>query len=267
MFEKNDKIVSYDEIIEINNLMNAYRKAKRKNKIAGFDGISPKSINNPVKFVSDLRVELEEKTYISKETIKQSIMKYDGTCMIEFEILCLSDRVIQNAIKNKLLPIFNDILFDGVCGYRGKKYKDQYFMYINNFWNNDYKYIASFDIKSFFNSIDDQLLMKELEKYCDNLVIELINDQLFRNSCEFPLGHILSTLLSNIYLNNVDYIMYKEFGQFIRYGDNYIFPIKEDVNCVKDIEYELDNNLKRINLELNKNKTLVLNEYKNIGIL
>lgn len=262
-----NRIVSYDEIIQIDNLMNSYRKAKRKNIIAGFDGVSPKNITDSVKFVNDLHIELKEKMYEPKDVIKQSVMKYDGTCMINFDILCFSDRVIQIAIKNKLLPLFNKVLFDGVCGYRGRQYKKRYFQYIEKFWTEKYKYIVSFDIKNFFKSINKQLLIEKLKKYCDELTVETIEKQLYRDTYVMPLGHVLSPLLSNIYLNEIDHIMYNKFGQFIRFGDNYVFPIKEDTNYINYIENELDKQLKTIGLELNKSKTLMIEEYKDIGIL
>jgi len=82
-----------------------------------------------------------------------------------------------------------------------------------------------------------------------------------------PLGHVLSPLLSNLYLNEIDHIMHNKFGLFIRFGDNYVFPIKEDTNYVNYIENELDEQLKAIGLELNKTKALMIEDYKDIGIL
>lgn len=268
MCKENNRIINIDEIIEIENLIRAYKKAKRKNNIAGSDGISPKNIDNSIMFVHDLYKELHDGRYSPKEVIKESVMKYDETCMVNFDILCFSDRVIQMAIKNKLLPLFNKDLLDGVCGYRGKGYKKKYFEYIEKFWKNNYSYIVSFDIKNFFGSIDKQILIKILEKYCDSESIELIENELYRDSnVIMPLGHILSPLLSNIYLNDIDHIMYDLFGEFIRFGDNYIFPIKDDIEKVKYVEYMLNDQLKNKNMELNKNKTLVIKDYRNIGIL
>lgn len=267
MQKKYNRIVTYDEIVEFDNLMQAYKNSKRKNSIPGFDGVNPKEIDVPSKYVYQLYLNLKNGKYLPKEVLKQSVLKYDGTCMICFEILCFSDRIVQNSIKNRLLPLFNGILYEGVCGYRGKKYKKRYYEYIKFFWKNNYKYIVSFDIKHFFKSIDKNLLLKQLGEYCNQQVVKLIDQQLFRESLEMPLGHILSTLLSNIYLNDVDYVMYQKFGDFVRYGDNYIFPISEDFSMIKKIEDELEKQLRTKKLELNREKTMIISDYKNIGIL
>ena len=267
MFKNVVGIVNYDDIISFDNLMNAFIKAKRKNNMAGSDGISPRNIIDSEKFVNDLKNELESGNYRPKKIIKQCTMKYDETCMIEFDVLCFSDRVIQYAIKNQLLPLINNLLLDYVCGYRGKVYKKRYFQYIDYFWNNNYKYIVSFDVQQFFKSIDKKKLMTQLNKYCDILTGNLIEKQLFRDSDEYPLGHVLSPLLSNLYLINVDYEIYNKIGIFIRYGDNYIFPIKDNLELKNKIECELEVILKNVNLKLNKNKVFIFSEYKDIGIL
>ena len=139
--------------------------------------------------------------------------------------------------------------------------------YLEKFWNANYKYIVSLDIKNFFKSINKQLLIDKLKKYCDEQTVEIIEKQLYRGTHEMPLGHVLSPLLSNIYLNEIDHIIYNKFGEFIRFGDNYIFPIKEDINYVNYIQDELNEHLKTIDLELNKDKTLIIKEYKDLDIL
>ncbi len=267
MQKKCNRIVTYDEIVEFDNLMRAYKNSRRKNSISGLDGVTPKEIDVPSKYVYQLYLDLINKKYLPKEVLEQSVLKYDGTCMICFEILCFSDRIVQNAIKNKLLPLLNEILYEGVCGYRGKKYKKRYYECIKFFWKNNYKYIVSFDIKHFFKSIDKNLLLKQLGEYCDEKVVRLIDQQLFRKTMEMPLGHILSTLLSNFYLYDIDYAMYQKFGDFVRYGDNYIFPIKENLSMSKKIENELEKQLKTKKLELNREKTMIISDYKDIGIL
>ena len=66
---------------------------------------------------------------------------------------------------------------------------------------------------------------------------------------------------------NVDYEIYNKIGIFIRYGDNYIFPIKDNLELKDKIECELEVILKNVNLKLNKNKVFIFSEYKDIGIL
>jgi RNA-directed DNA polymerase len=100
-----------------------------------------------------------------------------------------------------------------------------------------YKYTVDVDLKSYFDTIPHDLLIKELRKYvADNQVIGLVEKFLQAEIVDekdrwipqtgVPQGAIISPLLSNLYLNDLDHFMAGQGYQMTRYADDLVIQCR-----------------------------------------
>ena len=146
------------------------------------------------------------------------------------------DRLLHHAIYRKLYPIFDStFIFDSYSCRRHKgthRALNRFREFFRIVDKNDTKsvWVLKCDIRKFFASIDQSVLLKELCKYIsDEDTINLIREVV----CSFdsgtkgrglPLGNLTSQLLVNMYMNRFDHFMKKEIKAryYIRYADDFI---------------------------------------------
>jgi RNA-directed DNA polymerase len=96
-----------------------------------------------------------------------------------------------------------------------------------------YRYVVDADLKSYFDTIPHDLLMKQVKtRVADGPVLKLIESFLKANIMEglnqwtpmagAPQGAVLSPLLSNIYLNPLDHLMAGRGYEMVRYADDFV---------------------------------------------
>lgn len=140
----------------------------------------------------------------------------------------------------------------------------------------DSKYFLTCDIKSFFDSIDHQILNHQLKEHnLDNLITNDILQQLSCNKQHRSLGigMILSPFLSNLYLLKFDKLIF-EYCQsrgiiYTRYADDLSFSALNEFNSQELLAY-VNTQLETLHLKLNTNKTHVsnlINKYSSIKLL
>lgn len=148
------------------------------------------------------------------------------------------DRIIQQAISQKLMLIFEPKFSDGSYGYRpGRSAKDA-INRVKEYAEEGYRYAVSLDLSKYFDTLNHErlvnLLRGEIE---DERVIKIIkrylsgvmeNGVVLETEEGSPQGGNLSPLLANIYLNEFD----KEFGKrgvpCVRYADDIVLLAKSE---------------------------------------
>jgi len=171
----------------------------------------------------------------------------------------IRDRIVQGALLNVLQPIFEREFLDCSFAYRPNRGAHKAINRVEKLLKKGFKWIVSADIASFFDEVDQVLLISFIkEKVNDIRVIELLEKILYSEATEnkkgIAQGSVISPLLSNIYLNNFDKKIV-DFGyNLIRYADDFIIleNTKEKANeaLTKSIEA-----LKELNLRSNDEKT------------
>jgi RNA-directed DNA polymerase len=111
------------------------------------------------------------------------------------------------------------------------------------------------DIKKFFASIDQHILVKILEQYIpDNKIVNLLKGIIFsfystEPGVGLPLGNLTSQLFANVYMNELDQFMKHKLKTkyYIRYSDDFVV-LSENRSYLEDkipiIQYFLQNKLK-----------------------
>lgn len=255
MGEKFDKVCSWE------NLMKAYRKGFRKRSRSGSDGISWLDIGrNPVEFVRKLREELISDKFVpSLPAIETKTYKHGSKNKeITYNIPNIRERVVEYAIKEILSPLYEEIFLPFSCAYRKGKDEKYFKQLVDDALAEGFVYFVSVDIKSFFRSIDRKILINEILDFTkDEKLVILISRCIFLDNEQIGImpGHVLSPLLSNIFLHPVD-LGLKE-TKVIRYADNFVFPQKNDCEWIEKVKL-VSGLLQKRNLQLNKEKTKLL---------
>lgn len=147
------------------------------------------------------------------------------------------DRVVQAALKMVIEPIFENKFVCTSFGFRpGRGCKDA-LRQVEGLMRAGYSWAVDADLKSYFESIPHDRLVKEVSKYIsDSRVLGLIEGFLKQQILEdlslwtpekgVPQGAVVSPLLSNIYLHEVDKAMKMAGYEMIRYADDFVILCK-----------------------------------------
>lgn len=189
---------------------------------------------------------------------------------------CVKDRVLHHAVFRILYSIFDKhFIFDsyscrlGKGTHRAVKRLEEFARKVGK--NNSRNcLILKLDIKKFFNSVDQEILINLVKKEIDDAdVIWLIEEIIKSFSVGIPLGNITSQLFANIYLNRLDeFVKHKlKIKYYIRYCDDFLILNRNKLylqNLIVLINNFLDSKLK---LSLHPNKILIRKHQQGIDFL
>ena len=223
----------FEEILTNDNMNGALRRVKRNRGAPGIDGMTveevyPWLLENVVEFMASLR----EERYTPSPVRRKEIPKPDGGVR-KLGIPTVLDRLVQQAIAQKLNPIFEPLFHDGSYGYRpGRKAQDA-IQKVVEYAKEGYCYAVSLDLSKYFDTLNHELLMDMLHSQIkDKQVLRLIkkflrsgvmeNGMFVKTEEGSPQGGPLSPLLANIYLNEFDWEMSKRGVKHVRYADDIV---------------------------------------------
>jgi group II intron reverse transcriptase/maturase len=224
-----------DKIYQRKNLAVAWEKVKRNRGAGGIDGVDVAAFEADLEGnLERLHVELKEGTYAPQPVLQHLIPKAGKPG--EFRALgipTIYDRVCQQAILNRLEPIFEPIFDDANFGYRsGRSTKDA----LKKIWREldaGNEWVVDADLRDFFGSVDhDKLLTLVNQRVADGRVLGLIK-QILEAGCVangarrateegVPQGGVISPLMSNILLTPFDREMRRKGFRVTRYADDWV---------------------------------------------
>ena len=262
-----------NQVWDEKNLENAWKRVKANKGSAGIDRVTiPVFQQNLPQNLAEIQRLLKEKRYVP-EPVKRVLIPKDNGKMRPLGIPTVRDRVVQQALKNVLEPIFEEIFLAQSHGYRSNTGAHDAVGKAEAYLEAGYHWVVDADIKGFFDHVDHQILMDLVcEKISDGRVLSLIesfltsgvmNEGIFKASREgTPQGGNLSPLLANIYLNHFDRRM-GELGYLIlRYADDILIFCKyewEAEDALKRAREILEGELK---LKLSPEKTKIVHARK-----
>ena len=197
----------YVHVCKMEALREAYALAKENDGAPGIDGVTFEAIEarGVEVFLEQIRDELVGRTYKPLPARRQEIPK-DGGKVRVLSIPAIRDRVVQGALKLILEPIFEADFQPGSFGYRPKKTAHEAINRVAKAILQRKTRVIDLDLKSYFDNVrHDRLLVKVAKRIDDDDVMHLLKVILKANGrCGVPQGGVISPLLSNIYLNEVD---------------------------------------------------------------
>ncbi|WP_230130794.1 group II intron reverse transcriptase/maturase [Bacillus sp. CECT 9360] len=205
----------YDIITSRNNILLAYRtiKSNKGSKTPGTDGKTILDIEKRTENELIEEIQKQLKNYRPKK-VRRKLIEKDNGKMRPLGIPCILDRIIQQCFKQVLEPIAEAHFYNHSYGFRPLR-STHHAMARVQFLVNHSKlhYIVDIDIKGFFDNINHTLLIKQLWNLGirDRQVIACISKMLKAEvdgegipTKGSPQGGLLSPLLSNITLNELD---------------------------------------------------------------
>ncbi len=197
----------YFQVCKMETLRAAYALAKNNDGAPGVDGVTFAAIETQGvdAFLEQIADELNQRTYVPLPARRQEIPK-DGDKVRVLSIPAILDRVVQGALKLILEPIFEADFQPGSFGYRPKRTAHEAVERVARAIVQEKTRIIDIDLRSYFDNVrHDRLLAKVAQRVDDADVLHLLKLMLKVNGRRgVPQGGVISPLLSNIYLNEVD---------------------------------------------------------------
>lgn len=224
-----------DKVYQRKNLEMAWERVRANRGSGGVDGRSLEAFEAQLdQQLERLQRELTEETY-RPQPVRQVPIQKEGKPgeWRTLGIPTIYDRVCQQALLNRLEPIFEPVFDEANFGYRrGRSTKDA----LRKVWKEiegGKEWIVDADLKDFFGSVDHGKLLTLLgRRIADGRVLHLIEamlkagsygkGRLFPTERGTPQGGVISPLLSNILLTPFDQEMRRRGYQLTRYADDWV---------------------------------------------
>jgi RNA-directed DNA polymerase len=222
-----------DKVYSPKNLWSSWAKVARNKGSAGVDGVTIEQYENDAEAnLKHLSERLLGGNYLPKPIRRTQIPKPDGT-MRPLGIPTVSDRIAQGAVRHAIEPIFEKQFAQHSYGFRPARGCKDALRRVDVLLKNGYRYVVDADLKSYFDTIPHDLLMKQIRmRVADGRVLKLIESFLEAKIMEgleqwtpmagSPQGAVLSPLLSNIYLDPLDHLMAGRGYEMVRYADDFV---------------------------------------------
>ena len=178
------------------------------------------------------------------------------------------DRVIQQAIAQELLPIFEPQFAETGYGFRPKRSAHDALRKCKEYANQGYSYVVDMDLEKFFDKVNQSKMIEILSRTVkDGRVISLVHKYLIAGAMnrgrfeETKLGLIqggnVSPLCSNIMLNELDHELERRGIRFVRYADDMLLFAKTKRSAQRILEHIVPYIESKLLLKVNREKTVV----------
>ena len=228
----------YVHVCKMETLHEAYRMAKKNDGAPGMDGVTFEAIEESgvEGFLRQIRDELATRTYRPMRARKKEIPK-DGGKVRVLSIPAIRDRVVQGALKLILEPIFEADFQSGSYGYRPKRTAHQAVNRVAQAIVEEKTRIIDIDLRAYFDNVQHYLLLEKVARRVqDDEVMHLLKMMLKATGKKgVPQGGVISPLLSNLYLTEVDRMLEKAIAttrrgqythvQYARFADDLVILI------------------------------------------
>ena len=202
----------YVHVCKESTLEEAYQMAKRNNGAPGIDGITFEDIEQKgvEHLIREIRQELIEGTYRPTRNRIKEIPKANGKTR-KLGIPTIKDRVVQGAVKMIIEPIFEADFQEGSYGYRPKRTAHQAVERVADAIVKGKTRVIDLDLRAYFDTVKHHILLNQIsQRIADDKIMRLLNQMLKAGGKEgVPQGGVISPVLSNIYLNEVDKMLEK----------------------------------------------------------
>ena len=197
----------YGHVCKRETLQAAYELAKQNDGAPGIDGVTFEAIeaDGMDAFLDQLREELVQRRYRPQRPRRVGIPK-EGGKVRHLSIPSIRDRVVQGALKLILEPIFEADFQPGSFGYRPKQSAHAAVHRVSEAILQGKTYVIDLDLRSYFDTVRHHIVLaKVARRVRDDAVLWLLRLILKASGRQgVPQGGVISPLLSNVYLTEVD---------------------------------------------------------------
>lgn len=264
--------VLYDKVYRADILRAAWQQVQANAGTAGVDRQTIRDIEQAgvSRLIKELAAELREKRYRPLAVRRMYIPKPGKPEKRPLGIPAVRDRVVQAAVKLVLEPIFEADFQPCSYGFRPQRNAQQAIEAIAKYVTYGCAQVIDADLKGYFDSIPHERLMDIIARRIKDIdLLRLIRSWLKAGVLEdaqitytetgTPQGGVISPLLANVYLNELDrrwtergYNSIRYEAHLVRYADDMVILCRKDVSR---ISAEFKQEIERLGLKLNEEKT------------
>jgi group II intron reverse transcriptase/maturase len=221
----------YGQLLSYQRLYAAWLKVEANRGAGGVDGVSVSAFSDRLE--ENLRLllhQLQTKTYRPLPVLRRYIPKPNGK-QRPLGLPAIRDKIVQQAVVDILQPLYETVFHPASVGFRPNKGAFNAFGRIIHWMEQGYIWVYDADIQGYFEAIDHRLLMRLLQqRIADRSILDLVWQWLKAGVVEngvrsvaksgSPQGGVISPLLANIYLNELDWELEQAGVPFVRYADD-----------------------------------------------
>src|ERR1700694_2083418 len=262
----------YVHVRKMETLREAYEMARSNDGAPVSDGVTFQAIEESGSqgFLVQIRDELVANTYRPMPARKKEIPKDGGKKVRVLSIPAIRDRVVQGALKLILEPIFEADFQAGSFGYRPKRTAHEAVARVARAIVEEKTRIIDLDLASYFDNVQHSLLLEKVARRVrDDAVMHLLKMILKATGKKgVPQGGVISPLLSNLYLNEVDRMLEKAVDttrrgnytniQYARFADDMVILIDAERRSdwrVTAINRRLREEFAKLHVVINEDKS------------
>ena len=267
-----------DEVLSKDNLNQAYLQVTRNKGASGVDDMTCEEVKDYLKVHgNDLINQIKSREYKPLPVRRVEIPKPNGGVR-KLGIPTVIDRIIQQALVQKMTPIFEPTFSEYSYGFRPNRRCQNAIDRALELLNQGYEWIIDLDLEKFFDKVPQDKLIRLVDNMVNDSDVTalihkylragvLINGEFEETTIGTPQGGNLSPLLSNIYLNELDKELERRGLHFARYADDCVIFVKTEYSAervMKNIITFIETKLK---LKVNAEKTHITrpNNLKYLG--
>jgi len=262
----------YVHVCKMETLRAAYQMAKSNEGAPGSDGVTFAAIEaqGVEVFLGQIQSELQRRCYVPQRPRRREIPKEGGHKVRTLSIPSIRDRVVQGALKLIMEPVFEADFQPGSYGYRPRRTAYAALVRVAEAIALGKTHVIDLDLKSYFDGIRHHLLLEKVARRInDEDVMHLLKLLLKANGKRgVGQGSVLSPLLSNLYLNEVDRMLerakeYTRFGQYTgieyaRFADDLVVLIHAHPSkrwLLRAVPKRLRQELAKLQVQINEEKS------------
>ena len=254
--------------------MAALRRVEVNKGSAGVDNMKVESLRAYLReHWPRIKEQLLAGRYIPSPVLRAQIPKPDGKGMRQLGIPTVLDRLIQQALHQVMLPVFDLDFSESSYGFRPGRSAHQAVLSAQSYVASGSRWVVDMDLEKFFDRVNHDILMSRVaRKVKDKRILGLIRLYLQADVMEgglvsqrvegTPQGGPLSPLLSNILLDDLDKELERRGHAFCRYADDcniYVRSKRAGERVLASVTQFL---AKRLKLKVNQTKSAVERPWK-----
>ena len=260
--------ILYNHVCKMETLKEAWKRVAANGGCPGVDRRTIQQIKEygTDKFLEEILKELQSHSY-EAETIRRVYIPKGNNGTRPLGIPTVKDRVVQMAVKLIVEPLFEADFLNCSHGFRPRR-DNKEAARLTHRYSNTLKWVVDVDLRSYFDTIDHDMLMELVRgRVGDRRILRLIGQWLkagvlegggiTANTVGTPQGGVISPLLSNIYLNEIDKLWNDNPSvRLVRFADDMVFMCRSE----KQERYvlgKLRGQLAVLKVQVNEEKTRI----------
>ena len=255
-----------DEVLSKDNLNQAYLQVTRNKGASGIDDMTCEEVKDYLKVHgNELISQIKSREYKPLPVRRVEIPKPNGGVR-KLGIPTVIDRIIQQALVQKLTPIFEPTFSEYSYGFRPNRRCQNAIDRALELLNQGYEWIIDLDLEKFFDNVPQDKLIRLVDNMVNDSDITalihkylkagvLINGEFEETTVGTPQGGNLSPLLSNIYLNELDKELERRGLHFARYADDCVIFVKTEFSAERVMRNIVSFIETKLKLKVNAEKT------------